>query len=626
MEQLKINREKSVQENFLGCNAVYHGYAGMPDDSGRVYTEEQCELEADRIKALGVKIVRTYHKWWAWSRDTGWDWENDTMKAFYRWCERMQKRGIEIALHGGWSSYDDIMGSSFAGASPFADGGLSFEEALPNFTAWVSECLHQLIEVRGFTNIKYLMLFTESEGIRNRGLDDCYYWETASRAIHNRLLKDGRRHYVKLVGPNENIRRWDDFKLLKYTVDNASDFLDIHSAHVYVNTEIASKDCVYSGNCAACLQKPGFRVGQHVDLKPNTEYEMCGYVKVVSEDYLHMSGTVGMGILTLPEKHSPVQGAAGYAMGKNGTTRLTVNSVKMVDPAPYEENWFLLKHTFKTDDNVNGVFGFFSDIQTGAVVYGDDFCLKEVGSTENLLKNPSFEEGDLHWNNVMARVGFYDSYVAWYEWEKKMLSVVTDGKPFWHDEYNNTFRFMERFNDPLHGTRVVMGNLGMLNAGAQSTLIWTAFDQQWPNNHTNNNDSFQDGNHRCGLMPVLTQSLVPYPDYYAFGLLAKYIGGEGTKIFAEEKASERLHLTLSEQPDDNITVVVASMRPESAEFNVDLGAPCDKPFYRHLFSPETVKPDEKAELVKADKTVSATGGSFSDTIPAYGVVVYTTKE
>lgn len=44
--QLKLDLNRPIQQNFMGNNAVYHGYAGMPDDAGRVYSEELCELEA----------------------------------------------------------------------------------------------------------------------------------------------------------------------------------------------------------------------------------------------------------------------------------------------------------------------------------------------------------------------------------------------------------------------------------------------------------------------------------------------------------------------------------------------------------------------------------------------------
>lgn len=75
----------------MGNNAVYHGYAGMPDDAGRVYSEELCELEADRAATLGVRVVRTFYKWYAWDAEKQvWNWESEKMQAFYRWLDRLK--------------------------------------------------------------------------------------------------------------------------------------------------------------------------------------------------------------------------------------------------------------------------------------------------------------------------------------------------------------------------------------------------------------------------------------------------------------------------------------------------------------------------------------------------------
>ena len=63
MNFLQIQNDKSIQEHFLGFNAVYHGYAGMYDGDGRILTEELCELEADRAKDQNIKIARTFYSW-----------------------------------------------------------------------------------------------------------------------------------------------------------------------------------------------------------------------------------------------------------------------------------------------------------------------------------------------------------------------------------------------------------------------------------------------------------------------------------------------------------------------------------------------------------------------------------
>ena len=72
-----IQNQHCVQPNFLGFNAVYHGYAGLNDQFGRIYNEELCELEADRAAELGLKVARTFYKWYAWDdKNKRWDWEN----------------------------------------------------------------------------------------------------------------------------------------------------------------------------------------------------------------------------------------------------------------------------------------------------------------------------------------------------------------------------------------------------------------------------------------------------------------------------------------------------------------------------------------------------------------------
>jgi len=66
------------------------------------------------------------------------------------------------------------------------------------------QSLHQLIEVKGYNNIKYLMLFTEplnySSGIIPKGFTQEEYYEKICRKINDKLVEAGLRTKIKIVG------------------------------------------------------------------------------------------------------------------------------------------------------------------------------------------------------------------------------------------------------------------------------------------------------------------------------------------------------------------------------------------------------------------------------------------
>jgi len=631
MEKLSINRKSPVQENFLGLNAVYHGFAGMPDDAGREYSEEQCELEADLIKKMGVKIVRTRYQWWAWTREEGWNWENDMMCAFYRWCERMQKRGIEIAIQGGWCSPGDINNTSWGGDGPFADNGVSFETACENFAAWVSESLHQLIEVRGFTNIKYVMLFTEahkSAGKVPEGYTDFSVWEKASRTIHEKLVADGRRNLVKLVGPNENARGYREPAMLSYAVENASDFLDYYGCHIYSRAEIEEgPSAVRTGKRAFCFTKPGHRVGQIVTLKPNTNYEATAYIHVFAKEYLRLSGNVLLGAFSIPDDDNGPLGRHTFSAGGDPTTRFHLKSVGMTDPIPFGDDWVKVSHKFNSEQGGECIFGMFYDVRGAEIAYADDFSLVEEGTEENIIKNPSFEYESSVWQGGTSIAMAYDVFDDWYMWGKTMMDMIPKNQGLVYDECNSVHKAQNGYyTDPMHGVRYATANIGLMNAGVNTSMIWSAFDQLWPQSHVNNNDSFTDGVQHCGLMPILHESCTPRPGYYAFALMANLVGGEGTKVYAESECGVRLHSVLTERPDGNVTVAITSLRDYDTEFSLQLGKATEKPLYRYVYNPETIKPDERAAFIESDKVLSADISEITDTIPANCFIVYSTAK
>ena len=61
----------------------------MPDSLGRNYSDELCDIEADRVANMKLKIARTFYGAYAWEPETqSWNWENECMQGFYAWLQR----------------------------------------------------------------------------------------------------------------------------------------------------------------------------------------------------------------------------------------------------------------------------------------------------------------------------------------------------------------------------------------------------------------------------------------------------------------------------------------------------------------------------------------------------------
>ena len=91
-------------------STVYHATMFFPSKHGRTYTEEQAEIEMDRLVDTKVDNVRTrLASQWMWSTSTNkWDWESTKMQAVYKWAEMLQDRNISITLNAGWHLHDFI--------------------------------------------------------------------------------------------------------------------------------------------------------------------------------------------------------------------------------------------------------------------------------------------------------------------------------------------------------------------------------------------------------------------------------------------------------------------------------------------------------------------------------------
>lgn len=614
MKNLKILNSKPIQEDFWGNGAIYHGYAGMPDDAGRIYPEELCILEAERAAKMKLKIARTYYTWWAWDHKTNtWNWDNEIMTPFYKWLQRMKDANISVALNTGWWCPGDILSNCHAGPSPFTVEG-DWKASVEKYADWVSETVHQLIEVRGFTNIKILVLFTEPQHLSGTPMTEdmtpYQCWYDCSKAAHDALVRDGRRDLVKLMGPNEGSTVTSD--MLHWVADNTDDFLDVYSSHAYQFSAEIPYEYIKNGSGIISAGIAGGRAFKSVTLKPDTKY--TAKIELFSEKEIesHSESRIIFGLFKDIGNNDVYYN--GLPLGG-----VTEDSLIYIKPEDIETTKKAYEFTFKTADEVKANIGMFYDIRT---ISSSKICLMSLRDCEGneLIENSNFGKGLEDWTTLYCG-GASDAYVDWQKWCKTGMQYVPNGKAFCYDEYNVIYN--KDFSRDNHGAEMASTTLAFMNCGVNFSLLWTVFDQQWPNNHTYNADCFHDGDHRYGVMPNLLRSTVPYKNYYAFSLISRYIDG-GSVVYKGE-GEHRLVTTMSVSKDGEITVIVVNRKEEDDEFTINFEETLNGvSLNRHLFNPATCVPDKKADIIGTDKVFENISSTLTDKIPAFGVAVYTT--
>lgn len=456
---LTVHTGEVIQEDYKGPGAVYHGYLFQPDAGKRVYTGEQCRTELDRVRRMGIRLVRTYYNYdMVWYKGE-WNWESPAMTGFYRWLGELKEMGVKVIVNAAWNCPGDINSShSWPWAvSPITVQG-DWEASVQRYAWFISESVRQMIELRGFTNVEYLCMFTEPQrpGGRMLHAEPSYQWKgwrDCVKAAHERLVADNRRHLIKMVGPDEGSTATS--VMLEWVTQNADEYIDIYSSHNY---------------------------------------------------------------------------------------------------------------------------------------------------------DPTGEPRDT-----------YDDWCAWASAGEGYAKKT--GKPYWFDEYG-TFSEEARRGD-WYGTLIAIAQTAFMNSGVQASLLWTLFDQQWPNNYTNNSDSFHDGEHRCGIAPTLRQSGIPHKAYYSFSLITRYFSGENSVVY-KTSGSDGLHLAALKRGDGVISILVVNSNQQPKSFSLQLPG-MSQLLYRHLYDPAAVIPDENADLIPADRTIAA-GNGFTDELPAGGVAVYTSMK
>jgi hypothetical protein len=223
-------------------------------------------------------------------------------------------------------------------------------------------------------------------------------------------------------------------------------------------------------------------------------------------------------------------------------------------------------------------------------------------------------------------------YPAWYNLCTNMMRIVSStGKPVWMDEWGKQDEAYRQTAD--YGNYVAQGVAAALNAGLQNPQIWLLFDQQYISadwtvgNNWNDSDSFYNGVHRWGFAKWPHDSISnptrPYPAWYAYSLMTKYLGGrDGTQVFRTTN-SNGVFISAVRQPSDDWSFLVVNTNTATRSIQVNLNTNLNRTLCRYLFNPSLIVPTESATLIGAQQTISATT-NFTDSLPSRAVALYST--
>lgn len=221
----------------------------------------------------------------------------------------------------------------------------------------------------------------------------------------------------------------------------------------------------------------------------------------------------------------------------------------------------------------------------------------------------------------------------YYHPPKKLMDPLTRAKnvrkEFWVDEYNvalhNNYLSSQKREtnlDPYKGLAFGAMVNSVMNMGYTSNLlVWTLFDQQWPD-HTNDG-TFDKGVLVCGYYHNLLEKMQPMPSWHAVALISRYLR-EG-EVY-ECKAGESVYLSAIKRTDGEYTVVVTSYNKDDQTVNIEFAKGLGgKTFHRYLYDPKNVEVKSGCEMIKSDKTIEDVDTTLTDYVPSMTVAVYTTE-
>lgn len=226
---ITVNPDQVINTDFAGVGLNIIPTALMENNLSKGYNDTYWEMDQKRLIMMKPKIARLWFQvdWMETTKGT-YTWNSPKMLAFYKYLDALKAAGTEVEFNFSWKVGSDIQ-SWFS--IPGTTGRISAPNDLDAFATSCSAVLNELINVRGYNNIKYLTFYNEPNGYWDFHAlsDEKAYYADMVQKVHDKLLADGRRSLVKIWGPEE----WNAIDWTKYMKDNKSGIFDGYTFHTY---------------------------------------------------------------------------------------------------------------------------------------------------------------------------------------------------------------------------------------------------------------------------------------------------------------------------------------------------------------------------------------------------------
>ena len=260
---LYVNNGKSVNDSFMGFGAVYYPWIYWEDSAGRNYTEEQRQIELDRLVESGTTWIRCViyarPEWYNKNTNT-WNYSGEHFEGLVKFFEEVGKRGVDVMLNFGWGggiqpSYSTATGETvvtnpevkvFNNKELYEIG--DFEKRTEMFGDYCATFTKAVAD-KGVDCVKYITFFSEPSNSKFLGgqygtpeFESVYkkhvvpQYTSLVKSVHDAFTEMGMRKDYKFIGNNQSTYFYVNgytWQQLKPLYDSVKEYLDEFSYHFY---------------------------------------------------------------------------------------------------------------------------------------------------------------------------------------------------------------------------------------------------------------------------------------------------------------------------------------------------------------------------------------------------------